>query len=56
VATIYFAAGLVLIAVAVGVLAGPWWGVLALGVELLALGVLEQRGAAAAAATTEPAP
>ena len=41
----YFVAGLLLIALAVGFLAGPWWGVLAAGVELLALGVLEQAGA-----------
>lgn len=44
-ATWYFVAGLLLIAVAVGFLAGPWWGVLAAGVELLALGVLEQAAA-----------
>lgn len=51
-AIVYFVLGLVLIAVAVGFLAGPWWGLLMLGVELVALGVLEQRSAAAPTETT----
>lgn len=45
-ATTYFVAGLLLVALAVGFLAGAWWGVLAAGVELVALGVLEQAAAA----------
>jgi hypothetical protein len=40
----YFVAGLLMIALAAGFLAGPWWGVLVAGVELIALGVLEQAG------------
>lgn len=38
-----FVVGLVLIALAVGALAGPWWGVLLVGAALIALAVLTQR-------------
>ena len=40
--TLYFLLGLALAALAVGALAGPWWGVLVLGVELVALGILTE--------------
>jgi membrane protein implicated in regulation of membrane protease activity len=40
-----FVVGLVLIALAVGAMAGPWWGVLLVGVALVALAVLTQRAA-----------
>lgn len=39
-AAVLFVAGLVLLVVAVAALAGPWWGVLAAGLILTALGVL----------------
>lgn len=35
-----FVAGLVLLVVAIGGLAGPWWGALAAGAFLVVLGVL----------------
>lgn len=38
--TIAILVGLALVAVAVGALAGPWWGVLLAGVVLVAGGVL----------------
>jgi hypothetical protein len=38
--TVLFLVGLILIAAAVGFLAGPWWGVLLGGVFLAVLGVL----------------
>lgn len=47
-----FVAGLVLVALAVGGIAGPWWGVLVAGLVLAALGVLTR--AAAPAAGTGP--
>ncbi|MCR6647786.1 MAG: hypothetical protein NVV70_06460 [Cellulomonas sp.] len=37
-----FVVGLALVALAVGALAGPWWGVLLVGVVLVALAVLTQ--------------
>lgn len=40
-----FVLGLVLVALAVGALAGPWWGVLLVGVALVGLAVLTQRAA-----------
>lgn len=41
-ATALFVAGLVLVALAVGALAGLWWGVLLVGVVLVGLAVLTQ--------------
>jgi hypothetical protein len=38
--TVLFLVGLTLVAAAVGVLAGPWWGILLAGIFLTALGVL----------------
>lgn len=49
-----FILGLLAIAVAVGALAGLWWGVLAAGVLLVLLGVLTEAGARQA--TAEPTP
>lgn len=43
-----FLAGLLLIALAVGALAGIWWGLLAAGLILVVLGVLTQAGARSA--------
>lgn len=49
-----FVSGLALVALAVGFLAGLWWGVLVAGVVLVGLGVLtvtdDSRGAAMATA------
>lgn len=41
-AAVLFVAGLVAITVAVGALAGAWWGVLAAGLLLVALAVLTE--------------
>ena len=41
-ATLLFLAGLALVAVATGELAGLWWGVLVAGVALVVLGVLTE--------------
>lgn len=50
-----FVLGLVAIAVAVGALAGLWWGVLVAGVLLVVLAVLTELGSRqAAAAVTTP--
>jgi membrane protein implicated in regulation of membrane protease activity len=43
-APVLFVLGLALVAVAVGALAGPWWGVLVAGVVLVALAVLTESG------------
>lgn len=45
VALCYLLAGLVAVVAAVTGLAGPWWGLLTCGAALLALAVLESRGA-----------
>ena len=42
-ASALFIVGLALIALAVGALAGPWWGVLLVGLVLVVLAVLTQR-------------
>ncbi|MCP2265564.1 hypothetical protein ACFQHV_01020 [Promicromonospora thailandica] len=44
-----FVLGLALVTVAVGVLAGPWWGVLLGGIFLVAYAVLAEAGSAPAA-------
>ena len=51
-----FVAGLVLVAVAIGALAGLWWGVLVGGIVLVGVAVLTQLATPAAPAETEPAP
>jgi len=38
--TVLFLVGLTLVAAAVGVLAGPWWGILLAGIFLTVLGIL----------------
>lgn len=43
-ATVLFVLGLVVVTVAVGALAGVWWGVLLAGVLLATLGVLTEAG------------
>lgn len=43
-AVAYLVAGSAAVVTAVWGLAGPWWGVLTLGVLLLTVGVLEARG------------
>lgn len=45
-----FVVGLAAVALAVGALAGPWWGVLAAGVFLVVLGVLTDLGTTRAGA------
>lgn len=44
-AVVYLLTGAALCVVAIGALAGGWWGALAAGGILVALGVLEARGA-----------
>jgi len=48
--------GLGLVALAVGALAGPWWGVLAVGVALVAVAVIVARGERVAGPGPAPAP
>lgn len=55
-APVLLLAGLVLVALAVGALAGPWWGVLALGVALVAVAALLARGERLAARRAELGP
>lgn len=50
-----FIVGLVLVALAVGGIAGPWWGVLVAGLVLAALGVLTRAAAPAAGAGSDEA-
>lgn len=51
-AVCYLIAGLVASVAGVAGLCGPWWALILLGVELVALGVLEARGAALTAPAT----
>lgn len=55
-ADVLFIAGIVAVVVATGALAGIWWGVLLLGVLLVALGWLTRRAELAASRPVAPAP